>query len=177
MTSRPPCPPPVPPPAPAATLDGGDVLQIGGHLVVGLSARTNAAAADQIAAALAAEGDPSLVSTLPVPRGLHLKSACSALDHETLLVSGDAAGAAVEAGLREKLPALAAKLRLERLPDPLAANVLRVGRAVVAQGSPEALDALRGLCAARGLELRALPGMGEFVKADGALTCCSILLA
>ncbi|KAI8473797.1 MAG: hypothetical protein J3K34DRAFT_409953 [Monoraphidium minutum] len=163
---------------PPGLLDGGDVLQVAGHLFVGLSARTNAAAASQLRAALAAAGDASAVLELPVPHGLHLKSAMSALDAATLLVSDDAAGRAAEAGLRAAAPALAARLAFERLPDPLAANVLRVGAAVVAQGTPGALAALRALCGARGLALRALPGgFREFAKADGALTCCSILLA
>lgn len=35
---------------------------------------------------------------------------------------------------------------------------------------------LERLCTERGLKLHKLPRMAEFVKADGALTCCSILL-
>ena len=38
------------------------------------------------------------------------------------------------------------------------------------------LGALEGLCRQRVLELLRLPRMSEFLKADGALTCCSILV-
>ncbi|GBF94642.1 hypothetical protein Rsub_07378 [Raphidocelis subcapitata] len=168
---------------PPALLDGGDVLQVAGFVLIGLSARTNAAAVEQVRAALARagargpDGAPLRVEGVPMPHGLHLKSACSALDDSTLLASDDAAGRAVVDGLRSAVPALAARLAVEFVPsDPLAANVLRIGGAVVMQASP-AEGFVRALCDARGLRLHALPRAAELAKADAALTCCSILLA
>ena len=173
------------------------MLQIGGHVLVGLSERTNAAAVEQLRRIVAAAyapasgsggGDsdaatppppPPRVEAVAVARGLHLKSACSALDAATLLLSDDAAGAAVAAELRARLPALAARLAFETVPgDALAANVLRVNASVVMQraAAPAAEARLRGLCGARGLALRVVPRMTEFIKADGAMTCCSVLL-
>jgi dimethylargininase len=180
------------PPARPGLLDGGDVLQIADHMIVGLSARTNMAAVDQLCRILLGPGGGSggggpgaragairHVNAVAVPHGLHLKSACSALDATTLLVSDDAAGHAAAGAVLGQLPALAGRLRVAVLPgDPLAANVLALGRDVVMQDAGHAAErALRALCGARGLALHVLPRMSELAKADGALTCCSILLA
>lgn len=183
---------------PPGVLDGGDVLQISGHVLVGLSARTNMVAVRQLRRLLkapeaaaaggsarrppahaAGAGGPLAVVVAPikVAHGLHLKSACSALDNETLLLADDAAGHSVAAAVYASLPALASRVKMAFVPgDPVAANVLRIGREVVMQESP-AEKAVRGLCEARGLRLHVLPRMTEFIKADGALTCCSILIA
>lgn len=154
------------------------MLQISDHMLVGLSARTNAAAADQLRSILACEGDATRVHAIDVPHGLHLKSACSALDHNTLLLSDNPAGRGIAAGIKRRCPELAARLEMVYLPgDPLAANVLRIGGHMVMQRSPSAEGVLRALCEARGLQLHVLPRMTEVEKADGALTCCSILIA
>lgn len=60
----------------------------------------------------------------------------------------------------------------------VAANVLLLGGGHVAmQAGCAASEALLGrLCSERGLRLHTLPRATELVKADGALTCCSILL-
>jgi dimethylargininase len=70
---------------PPATLEGGDILRIDKTLFVGRSSRTNAAGI----AALAAILKPCGYRVVPVEvRGaLHLKTACTALDEETLLVN------------------------------------------------------------------------------------------
>ncbi len=111
-------------------LDGGDVLQIGSTLLVGMSHRTNRAGLEQLAAAVQPSGVQVL--GLPLDVGLHLKSAVTALDDETLLASDDAAGRAVVERLRAHAE-LAGRFRVEWVPDALAANVLRTGRHVVMQ--------------------------------------------
>lgn len=61
------------------------------------------------------------------------------------------------------------------LPDSIAANVLRIGPNVVMQeGFPESEALVSQLCKERGLVLHTLC-MAELIKADGALTCCSVL--
>ena len=170
--------------APPATLDGGDVLQLPGstHLLVGLSKRTNAAGLAQLAAALPGRA----VHGVPLPRGLHLKSLLTALDGATLLFADTPAGRALSASLAAH-PALAGppdgpdpppSWRHVFVPDPVCANVLLLsGGRVVTQGSDAATEGLLdALCAQRGLQLHRLPRATEFIKADGALTCCSILL-
>ena len=59
------------------TLDGGDVLKVGSTVYVGLTGRTNAAAADQLAAFLGPLG--ATVVPVPTTKVLHLKSAVTAL--------------------------------------------------------------------------------------------------
>ncbi|PNH11774.1 N(G),N(G)-dimethylarginine dimethylaminohydrolase 1 [Tetrabaena socialis] len=148
--------------------------------------RTNDAAVAQLRELLAAAGGPPVYSfsvtaaaaAAGAPATLHFKSVLSALDARTLLVADNAVGR----GLAEQIsadPALAAAggLQLVLVPEALGANVLSVGRHVVMQeGCPGAEALVRPLCAARGLQLYLL-GMGELAKADGALTCCSILFA
>ncbi|MDQ3314888.1 MAG: arginine deiminase family protein [Verrucomicrobiota bacterium] len=67
-----------------ATLDGGDVLRIGRTVFVGLSQRTNSDGIGQITELLR----PYDYSVQPVPvRGcLHLKSGCSYIGNNTMLV-------------------------------------------------------------------------------------------
>ncbi|EFJ42483.1 hypothetical protein VOLCADRAFT_107179 [Volvox carteri f. nagariensis] len=61
------------------------------------------------------------------------------------------------------------------VPDTLAANVLSAGAHVVMQaGFPASEAIVRAACEARGMTLHTL-SMSELAKADGALTCCSLL--
>ncbi|KAL4447533.1 hypothetical protein ABPG75_004752 [Micractinium tetrahymenae] len=169
---------------PPATLDGGDVLQLPGstHVPVGMSKRTNAEGISQLAKALPGRA----VHAVPLPHGLHLKSLVTALDAHTLLIADTPAGRALSAILASnpllngaiKGPRPSPRLQHVFVPDPICANVLLLGdRHVVTQGSDAATEALLDvLCAERGLQLHRLPRATEFIKADGALTCCSILL-
>jgi dimethylargininase len=65
------------------TLDGGDVLKVGSQVYVGLSGTTNAAAIAQLARILAPRG--YTVTTVPMTRALHLKSALTALPDGTII--------------------------------------------------------------------------------------------
>jgi N-dimethylarginine dimethylaminohydrolase len=122
---------------------------------------------------------PNPAPCAPRPRACSPPPFTLKQDETTLLVSDDAAGHAVATAVLGQLPELAARLRIAVVPaDPLAANVLALGRDVVMQAAPPPAEAaLRALCTARGLRLHVLPRMSEIGKADGALTCCSILLA
>jgi hypothetical protein len=76
------------------------------------------------------------------------------------------------------------------LPGAAAANVLlldgkhqqqqqrrrRRRHVVMQEGCSRSEALLQKLCDERGLQLHKLPRMTEIGKADGALTCCSILL-
>lgn len=54
---------------------------------------------------------------------------------------------------------------------------MRLTRTALMQaGCPASELLLERLCTARGLTLHKLHKLTEFIKADGALTCCSILL-
>lgn len=143
-----------------ATLDGGDVLRSGDRLYVGRSGRTNPAGVAALRATF--EGAGLAVVEVPVAGMLHLKCAASALDAETLLVAEGAFPAGTFADRRViAIPAA----------EAYAANVVVVGRtALVADGHPHTRAALE----AHGYEVVALD-VSEIRKADGSLTCLSIL--
>ena len=145
---------------PPATLEGGDVLRLGRTLYVGLSPRTNAEGAEALRRLAAPHG--YTVVTVE-PRGcLHLKTGCSGLDDETVLVNPEWVDAAVFRG-REVVPV--------DVSEPWAANVLSVGGAVcVSAAFPRTAEML----AARGYDVRAVE-VSEFAKAEGGMTCMSLL--
>ena len=142
------------------TLDGGDVLRMGRTLYVGLSTRTNVAGI----AALRQKVEPLGydVRLVPVQGCLHLKSACTALDSHTLLVNPERVD-------RSHFPG--AKFLTVSPDEPDAANVLWVGGSVVASTSfPRTLERI----AAGGFHVLPLDN-SELVKAEGGLTCTSLL--
>ena len=145
-----------------ATLEGGDVLRVGRRLFVGRSSRTNAAGIERLTSV--AEPHGYRVMPVPVTGSLHLKSAVTALDDERLLVNRSWLDPAPLRGLElvDVDPA-----------EPGAANVLRVGRHVVVHsGFPRTLERI----AALGYAVRTLD-VSEFIKAEAALTCKSLLFS
>jgi dimethylargininase len=143
-----------------ATIEGGDVLRVGRTLLVGLSSRTNAAGAGALAAVAGRYG--YRVVTVPVHGCLHLKTACTALDDTSLLVNPAWLDVRALRGYE-----------LMRVPaeEPWAANVAHVGgRACVAATHGRTAELLRG----RGLDVRTVD-LSEFAKAEGGVTCMSLL--
>jgi len=144
---------------PPATLEGGDVLAIGSHFFVGLSARTNRAGFAQLRDWLEPEG--ATVRPLPVPAGLHLLTGCSYLGRGVVLAAPDWADLPIWAGL---------DLICVPREEAYAANALAVGASVIlAAGCPQTAAQLRG----RGFEVLPVP-LSEFAKADGGVTCLSL---
>jgi dimethylargininase len=145
-----------------ATLDGGDVLRVGRTLYVGRSARTSAAGAEQLAARVAPHGYG--VVAVPLEGCLHLKSAATLVAPGVLLVqpawvAADAFDPALERVAVD--PA-----------EPFAANALRIGPHVV---HPAAFPRTRERLEARGIAVRPVD-LSELAKAEGAVTCCSLVL-
>lgn len=145
-----------------ATLDGGDVLRVGNRVWVGSSSRTDRRGIAQLAAALAPYG--YLVDGVEVHGCLHLKSAVTAVGERSLLVNPDWVDGSVFAGLE----------RIEVDPsEPAAANALWTGsRVIYAAAYPRTADRL----ASRGVDLEIVE-VDELAKAEGAVTCCSIVLS
>lgn len=142
------------------TLDGGDVLRLDRVLHVGASGRSDAAGIAQLAAALGPFGYS--VRAVPVRGCLHLKSAVTEVAPGVLLGNGDwvARDAFARAEWVEVHPA-----------EPRAANALLIGGVVVYPAShPRTAERLVG----RGIAVRAV-GVSELEKAEGAVTCCSIV--
>jgi dimethylargininase len=141
-------------------LEGGDVLRLGRTLYVGLSARTSEAGLRGLEAVVRPFG--YAVVPVRVHGCLHLKSACAALDGETLLVNPAWLETAALAGVR-----------LVHVPpeEPSGANVLRLPGAVFVSGAfPRTADQVKGL----GYPAVALD-VSELHKAEAGLTCMSLV--
>ncbi len=143
-----------------ATLDGGDVLCIGPQVWVGLSQRTNPLALLQLQDILGPVGYS--VQGVPLEKCLHLKSAVTQVGPGMVLLNPEWID-----------PAYFSGFDLVRVhPDePAAANALLVGEDVLFPVDfPQ--TALR--LAEAGLELLLLDN-SEFIKAEGGVTCCSLV--
>lgn len=144
-----------------ATLDGGDVLRLGRTLWVGRSARTNAEGVSQLRTLVASLGYE--VREARLRDALHLKTAVTQVGPALLLVNPRW----VEAGqfgdweLVEVDPS-----------ESFAANAVWVnGRVIHSSQFPRTQERLRG----RGVEVVGVDA-SELAKAEGGVTCCSLLV-
>jgi dimethylargininase len=145
-----------------ATLDGGDVLRSGGVLFVGSTERTSAEGALSLARAVEPFGYE--VRTVPVTGCLHLKSAVTEIADGLLLVNPDWVDPARFAGCRT--------IAIDP-GESFAANGLRIGQRVIyATAFPKTAARIR----AEGIEVRPVDA-DELAKAEGAVTCCSLIVA
>ncbi|HKE48399.1 MAG TPA: dimethylargininase, partial [Rhodanobacteraceae bacterium] len=143
-----------------ATIDGGDVLRIGRTIYVGQAARTNAEAVRQLDALVNVYG--YAVQGVPTRECLHLKSAVTAVADGVVLINPDWVDADVFAAFR----------RIEIDPDePHAANALRIGDRII---YPDNFPRTRRRLEEAGIDV-ATVGVSELQKAEGAVTCCSIV--
>ncbi|QRP62544.1 dimethylargininase [Rhodanobacter sp. FDAARGOS 1247] len=142
------------------TIDGGDVLRLGRTLHVGESARSNAAGIAQLRELLAGHG--YAVEAVPTHGCLHLKSAVTQLDDHTVLLQPAWVDRARFAGFRviEVDPA-----------EPHAANVVRIGDALL---MPASFPRTRQRLLDAGFAVTAVD-VSELQKAEGAVTCCSLI--
>ena len=141
-------------------LDGGDVLVAGKSIHVGLSTRSNAEAVDQLRAIVTDHG--YRVSEARFRGCLHLKSAATAVSDDTLLINPEW----VDAGAFPDLVCIPVAPA-----EPRAANVVRVGDAVLfAADFPRTGERL----SSAGFDVHPVEA-SELAKAEGALTCCSLL--
>lgn len=141
-----------------ATLEGGDVLVLPDHVYVGRSDRTNAAGIEQLRAALA----PLPVDEIPVAGLLHLLSGVTYLGRNTLLAVPQMAGRPEFAGMQVLVVAE---------DEAYACNVLALGEYVVA---PAGYVKTIRLLETNGFTVLAVP-VSEFTKADGGVTCLSLV--
>jgi dimethylargininase len=142
------------------TLDGGDVLHAGRTLYVGETPRTNAAGIAQLREIVAAAGYD--VRSVPVRGCLHLKSAVTSIDRNTLLINRDWTDASSFDGFR----------LVDIDPgEPFAGNALRVNETIIhAKEFPKTRDRLRHA----GFLVRPVEA-SELAKAEGGVTCCSLI--
>jgi dimethylargininase len=147
---------------PPAKLEGGDMLRVGRTLLVGVSSRTDAAGVQALTDFV--EPYDYRVLTVPVQQCLHLKTACTALPDGGLLVNPNWLDMRSLHGF-QTLP----------IPqdEPWAANTLLIGRTVCLAAEHARTAYLLGQ---RGFHVRTTP-LAEFAKAEGGVTCLSLLLS
>lgn len=142
------------------TLDGGDVLRLGRRIFVGGGARSNADGIAQLRRLLRPHAYE--VFAVQAHDCLHLKSAATVVDAETLLLSP----AWTEPGQYPdcKIIEVAAE-------EPAAANALAVNGTLVYSS---AFPRTRALLEKHHFKVSAVE-LSEFSKAEGAVTCCSLI--
>jgi len=146
--------------SPPATLEGGDVVQVGRTLYVGNSGRTNREGIRQLSEVLA----PYDYEVRPVGvRGcLHLSTGCSYLGRGLMLVNP----VWVDAGAFQQFEIL-------EVPETesWAANTIAVGDTVLIAS---AFESTRALVEEHGFNV-ITTDISELQKAEGALTCMSLM--
>jgi dimethylargininase len=145
---------------PSAMIDGGDVLKVEDKVFIGLSARTNSEAIEQVGKILRSSG----LDVIPVNvhNVLHLKSACTYLGDNCVILSKGNFDTNFLSDLRKIIVAKGE----EYAADCLAVN----GTVLIAKGYPKT----KRLIENEGFRVEELE-MSEFRKGEGALTCLSII--
>ena len=142
------------------TLDGGDVLVVGRRVYVGLSARSSRDGVQQLSDHLKPHGYS--VEGVELIGCLHLKTAVTQVAERTLLIN----------------PAWVRKVAFHDvdfidvdLAEPPAANAVRIGDRLI---YPRSFPRTRERLEQQGLKL-SLVDMSETEKAEGGVTCCSLI--
>jgi dimethylargininase len=144
--------------APPATIEGGDVIHAGDHLIGGLSQRTNPAGVEQLGGWLEAD-----IRTIEDPGIVHLKSYVNALGDEYFISTKRYAH---HPSLRDR------EVVVIRDDDWYSTNNIVIGTSVLMPaGFPETERIVKDI----GFDVIPL-SITEFPKCEGALTCLSILL-
>jgi dimethylargininase len=144
-----------------ATVDGGDVLVLGKKIYVGLSTRSNLEAIRQLDEMLCEYGYS--VMGVELHDCLHLKSAVTRVDDHTLLINKNWVDTDHFAGfdLIDVDPS-----------EPHAANCLPIQGSII---FPAAFPRTRAKLEEKGYQVVAVD-VSELAKAEGAVTCCSLII-
>jgi dimethylargininase len=142
------------------TLDGGDVLHLGRKLIVGLSERSNPAGVEQLRHLV--EPFAYQVEGIPVSGCLHLKSAVTQVAENTLLLNPQWIASGWFGGM-QIIPIHPA--------EPYAGNALLLNKSVIYLA---AFPATRERLEEVGIRLECVD-VSELAKAEGAVTCCSLI--
>lgn len=146
--------------SPPATLDGGDVLKIDKKIFIGNSSRTNEEGIKQVAVIINPKGFE--VIGVKIWNTLHLKSVCTYLGNGCIILA--------EGYLDDNIFSQYDKIIVPR-EEEYCANCLVVnGKVLIPKGFPKT----KTLIEAKGFSVIELE-TSEAKKADGALTCSSII--
>jgi dimethylargininase len=147
---------------PPATIDGGDILRLDRTIYVGISGRSTENAVEQMKIFL--EPYRYEVRAVRVSGCLHLKSGVTQVGEKTLLINPSW----VE---REDFPGMDF---IEVDPsEPYAANAVLVGETII---FPAAFPKTQVKLADAGIRM-SIVDADELAKAEGALTCCSLIFS
>jgi dimethylargininase len=145
----------------SGTLDGGDVLRIDSTIYAGQSTRTNAEGIRQLAQLTSPYGYD--VRTVEVSGCLHLKSAVTRVGDDVILLNSEW----VDASCFPKIEQIEVHPR-----EPFAANAVLVGESILYSAT---YGATRRRLEQNGISVHTIE-TDELEKAEGAVTCCSILI-
>lgn len=140
--------------------DGGDVLTVPGGVFIGLSGRTNRDGAEALAG-LVRQFDLDATIVEPPPGSLHLKSAVSVLDEETLLASAAIAKSGMFGDFEIHVPPA---------EEDRSAHALRINKALFV---PAHFPRTAELLAGKGYDVTLLDA-AEIRKLDAGLSCMSL---
>lgn len=144
------------------TLDGGDLLRVGNVIYAGLSTRSNRDGIEQLRDISAEFG--YVVEAVETAKCLHLKSAVTQITAETLLINPDWIDRAAFGNYE--------LIEVDET-EPDAANALRIGDGIIYSSAfPRTLDKLSRL----GFDVTPVD-VSELQKAEGAVTCCSLIVS
>lgn len=143
-----------------ATLDGGDVMRVNRKLYAGLSKRTNQDAVIQLRQILKPY-DYEVVE-VEVRGCLHLKSGCSYIGRNSVLVNREM----IDAARLEGFDLVDAPVE-----ERWAANALLIGETVILA---ESFPKTKALLESRDFKVETVD-VSEFEKAEGGVTCKSII--
>jgi dimethylargininase len=146
--------------SPPGTLEGGDVLRSGKSIFVGKSVRSNKFGIDQLRSFVGPFG--YTVTPVDMHDCLHLKSAVTLVSPRTLLLNPQW----VDRTPFEDMTCIEVDPS-----EPFAANALMAGTHVL---YPNSFPLTRRRLAEHHISVRAL-NMSELQKAEGAVTCCSLV--
>jgi len=141
------------------TLEGGDVMMVGNHFYVGLSARTNEEGCRQFINILEKHGHTG--SVIPLREVLHLKTGLAYLENNILLISGEF----VEIGEFKDFDKII-------IPEneSYAANCIWVNETILI---PEGFKQTEEMIRNAGLKTVSVD-VSEYRKLDGGLSCLSL---
>ncbi len=144
-----------------ATVDGGDVLVLGKNIYIGMSTRSTQESIIQLQGLLDNYGYK--VIGVELTDCLHLKTAITRVNDKTLLINKNWVDPALFAGydLIEVNPS-----------EPFAANCLPVKNVVI---YPTAFPKTQEKLAQKGFKIVNV-NLDELAKAEGAVTCCSLII-
>ena len=145
---------------PPGTVDGGDILTVGRTVYIGISSRSTENAVEQMKAIL--EPRDYQVHALNVTGCLHLKSAVTQVSKDTLLINPEWVS-------KDDFPGVQF---IEVDPsEPYAANAVLVGDTII---YPSSFPKTQTKLQAAGIRM-VIVDANELAKAEGAVTCCSLI--